>query len=176
MLSTLLQGGGVATIPCEWVLYNIPSFAGCACVLVCSQQNLTWHVTSECEAVLLSNLKVASSSTRNPGEQESAAVRRPQYIFAVFLAYSLARINEQTSQPQQCKAVVFRLCALHTHLLYVAAVSSGDHAPPPTTLFLMCLGQALASSTCLSTAGPGVDFKVLDYIQEVHTHLRVCTK
>ena len=160
----------------EWVLHSISSFAGCACVLVCSQQNLTWHVTCECEAVLLSNLKVASNSTRNPGEQESAAVRSPQYIFAVFLAYSLARINEQTAQPQQCKAAVFRLCALHTHLLHVAAVSSSDHAPPPTTLFLTCLGQALASSICLSSTGPEVDFKVLDYIQEVRTHFRVCTK
>lgn len=145
------------------------SSAGCACALLCSQQNLTWHVTCECEAVLLSNLKVASSTTRNPGEQESLALRRPRYLFAVLLAYSLARVNEHPLQPQ-CKDVVFRLCALHAHLLHLAGSSSSGHTLPPTALFLSCLGQVLASSTYGSTTAPELDFKVPDYIQEVRTH------
>ena len=147
------------------------SSAGCACVLLCNEQSLTCHVTCECEAVLLSNLNVASGCTRNPGEEESVAIRRPRYLFAVFLAYSLAWMNEHPLLPQQCKAVVFRLCALHAHLLHLAGTSSsGGCTLPPTTLFLTCLGQALASSTRESTAAPELDFKVPEYIQEVRTH------
>lgn len=126
-------------------------------------------MTCECEAVLLSNLKVATDSTRNPAEPESLAMRNPQYLFAVFLTYGLAQIGEQPLQAQ-CKDVVFRLCALHAHLLYVAVSSSGGHSLPPTALFLSCLGQALASCTHSSSKESELAFKVLDYIQEVRAH------
>ena len=96
-------------------------------------------------------------------------MRNPQYLFAVFLTYGLAQIGEQPLQAQ-CKDVVFRLCALHAHLLYVAVSSSGGHSLPPTALFLSCLGQALASCTHSSSKESELAFKVLDYIQEVRAH------